>query len=339
MKDHARRASRSRARPQAPGSPTQSTAYPSGYIVGGAFVPNGWWGAAYDGAYLFADGGANHMWSIDARGSVDYVAPFSTTNLSVATEFAFGVRNGERAMFYVNNGNGQLRKIVGPNAATSEPAGPAYLGRSNTTPPSTVPPPLPGAYSFNSYPSAQRVLDTRNGIGGPVGRAVGGQSRTVALGVPAGASAAFVNITLDNGTGPEDQCRPPSYLVAWKPGTAQPATSNANVGGCDVAANSTVVQVDGSGAITIEVYADVHVIIDVLGYYSPADSPVTAGRFQAVTPSRVLDSRSPTSPGNEYSADRRGQHVGRAIRGRRPCRSARRSSHRVAHRHRHRAGE
>jgi glucose/arabinose dehydrogenase len=276
------------------------TSYPSGYIVGGAFVPNGWWGAGYDGAYVFADGGSGDMWSISAQGIVNYGAPLST-GLSVATDFTFGVRNGERAMFYVNNGNGQLRKIVGPNAATSEPAGPAYVGGLTTLPPTTVPPPIPGAFAFNAYPAAQRVLDTRNGIGGPVGRTVGGQPRTVALGVPAGASAAFVNITLDNGTGPEDQCRPPSYLVAWKPGTARPSTSNANVGGCDVAANSTVVQVDAGGAMTIEVYADVHVIVDVLGYYSVANSPVTAGRFQAVTPARLLDSRATTSPGNEYS--------------------------------------
>ncbi len=277
------------------------TSYRDGYIVGGAFVPNGWWGAAYDGAYLFADGGVNDMWTINAQGAVNYAAPFTETNLSVATEFVFGVRNGERAMFYVNNGNGQLRKIVGPNAATSDPAGPAYLGASTTTPPNTVPPPTSGAFVFEAYPSAQRVLDTRNGIGGPVGRVVGAQPRNVALGTPTGASAALVNITLDNGSNPEQQCNAPSYLVAWKPGTTRPATSNANVGACDVAANSTVVQVDASGAITIEVYADVHVIIDVLGYYSVANGPVASGRFQAVTPARLLDTRASSSPGNEHS--------------------------------------
>ncbi len=180
------------------------TAYPSGYIVGGAFVPNGWW-PGYDGAYLFADGATNNMWAMNAFGAVDYALPF-TTQLSVATDFAFGVRNGERAMFYVNNGNGQLRKIVGPNAATAAAAGPAYLGAAPSPPPALTA--LPGAHVFTAYPAAQHVLDTRNGIGGPVGRLVGGQPRTVTLGVPAGASAAFVNITLDNGTVPEQQCRP-----------------------------------------------------------------------------------------------------------------------------------
>ncbi len=280
------------------------TAYQNGYIVGGAFVPNGWWGAAYDGAYLFADGASNRLWTMNAAGAVDYATPFTTTQLSVATDFAFGVRNGERALFYVNNGNGQLRKIVGPNAASGDPAGPAYLGGPATPPPPLPQPPvtsLPGAYVFTAYPVAQRVLDSRNAIGGPTGRLVGGVPRTVALGVPAGASAALVNITLDNGSGPEQQCRPPSYLVAWKPGSPKPATSNANVGGCDVAANSAVVQVDGSGSIDVEVYADVHVIVDVLGSYAPAAGAVAAGRFAAVTPTRLLDSRAAAAPGNDYT--------------------------------------
>lgn len=278
------------------------TAYQNGYIVGGAFVPNGWWGPAYDGGYLFADGGSNDMWLLIAGGAVDYAAPFTTTQLSVATEFAFGVRNGERALFSVNNGNGQVRKIVGPGATTSDPAGPAYLGGPTSPPPSG--PPIqtsPGAYAFAAYPAAQRVLDTRNGIGGPTGRLGGGQPRTVALGVPAGASAAFVNITLDNGVTPEQQCLPPSYLVAWQPGTPKPATSNANVGACDVAANSAVVQVDATGAIQVEAYADVHAIVDVLGYYTPVTGAVAAGRFQGVTPSRLLDTRAASSPGNSYT--------------------------------------
>ena len=241
---------------------------------------------------------------MNAAGSVDYAAPFTATQLAVATDFAFGTRNGERAMFYVNNGNGQLRKIVGPNAVTGGPGGPAYLGGPRARAPPLPQPPvvtLPGAYAFTAYPAAQRVLDSRNGIGGPTGRLVGGQTRTVALGVPAGTSAAFVNITLDNGSNPEQQCRPPSYLVAWKPGTAMPATSNANVGACDVAANSAVVQVDADGAIDVQVYADVDVIIDVLGYYSPAAGAVTAGRFQGVTPTRLVDSRAVSGAGNDYT--------------------------------------
>ena len=315
------------------------TAYPrtvGAYIVGGAFVPNGWWGAAYDGGYLFADGAANNMWLMNAAGAVDYNACRSRRQLSVATDLTFGVRNGERALFYVNNGNGQLRKIVGPNAATTQAAGPAYLGGPGGAQPPLPQPPIqsvPGAHAFTAYPAAQRVLDTRNAIGGPTARLVGGQPRTVTLGVPAGASAALVNFTLDNGSSsPEEQCRPPSFLVAWKPGTAKPATSNANVGSCDVAANTAVVQVDGAGSIVVEVYADVHVIVDVLGYYTPAGGAVSAGRFQAVTPVRLLDSRAGAAPGNDYTRANTGQHLDRALPRGGSRRCARRREDRVAHR-------
>lgn len=271
------------------------------YIVGGAFIPNGWWGAGYDGGYLFADGGSNDMWLLTSGGTVDYAAPFADSNLSVAADLTFGVRNGERALFYVNNANGQLRKIVGPNATTSDPAGPAYLGGAGGQQPPPITP-TPGSHVFTAYPSAARVFDSRNGIGGPAGKVVGGQTRTIPLGVPAGASAALVNITLDNATpNPEEQCAAPSYLVAWKPGTAMPATSNANVGSCDVAANVGVLAVDAAGVTDIQVYADTHVILDVLGYYTDAPLPVSAGRFEALTPSRLLDTRAAAGGGNPYT--------------------------------------
>jgi glucose/arabinose dehydrogenase len=289
--------------PCSPANPAYTdplTYFETGYVVGGAFVPDGWWGSAYDGGYLFADGATNDMWLLAADGSVNYAAPFASSNLSVTTDLAFGVRNGERAMFYVNNGNGQLRKIVGPNAATSDPAGPAYLGGSGGQQPPPITP-TPGAHVFTAYPTAARVFDSRNGIGAPVGKVAGGQTLTVPLGVPAGASAALVNITLDNATpDPEQQCAAPSYLVAWKPGTAMPPTSNANVGSCDVAANVGVLAVDAAGATDIQVYADTHVILDVLGYYTEAPNAVAAGRFVGVTPARLLDTRAAAGGTNPY---------------------------------------
>jgi glucose/arabinose dehydrogenase len=278
------------------------------YIVGGAFIPNGWWGATYDGGYLFADGGSDEMWLLPAVGSVTYGAPF-TTGMSTPTDLSFGVRNGERALFYVNHGNGELRKIVGPNAATTAADGPAYLGGLGAPEPPQPPAitPTPGAHVFTAYPTAARVFDSRNGIGGPVGKVTGGQTRTVPLGVPAGATAALVNITLDNATpNPEEQCAAPSYLVAWKPGTPMPATSNGNVGSCDVAANIGVLAVDAAGATDIQVYADTHVILDVLGYYTEAPLPVPAGRFIGVTPTRLLDTRNDASAGNPYTRTNNG---------------------------------
>jgi hypothetical protein len=80
-----------------------------------------------------------------------------------------------------------------------------------------------------------------------------------------------------------------------------PATSNANVGACDVAANIGVLAVDAAGATNIQVYADTDVILDVLGYYTEASMPVAAGRFIGLTPSRLLDTRADAGGANPYT--------------------------------------
>ena len=45
---------------------------------GGAFVPTAAWPMAFEGGYLFADGGSGRMWLRTATGGVDYNAPFAT---------------------------------------------------------------------------------------------------------------------------------------------------------------------------------------------------------------------------------------------------------------------
>ena len=197
-------------------------------------------------------------------------------------------------------------------------AGPAYLG-GPTRPRRPPQPPIqtqPGAYAFTAYPAAQRVLDSRNGIGGPVGPARRRPDRAPwrsacrrGRALPSSTSRS-TTVAL-----PKQQCRPPSYLVAWKPGTGLPATSNANVGACDVAANSAVVQVDAAGAINVQVYADVDVIIDVLGYYTPANGPVAAGRFQGVTPGPTARHPCRLGVGQRVHPHDSGQHLDRAFRG------------------------
>ena len=163
----------------------------------------------------------------------------------------------------------------------------------------------PGASTLVAYPTAQRVYDTRNGVGGPAGEVPGGTTRTVPLGVPAGARAALVNITLtaDN---PVEAITYTSYLTAWQPGTPMPATSNANVGADGVAANLSVLAVDGTGSTNVFVFNHAHVILDVLGYYVDAPGAVAAGRFQALTPSRLADTRAAPT-GGEYSRTTNGR--------------------------------
>jgi glucose/arabinose dehydrogenase len=297
--------------PCAPEYRAPLTAYPrtdGQYIVGGAFVPNGWWGPAFDGGYLFADGGSGKLWLLPTSGSVDYANPVAT-DLGVAADMSFGVRNGERALFYVDTSGGELRRITAPGAATAEPAGPAYAVAPGSTEPSTVPPIVtrPGAATLVTYPTAQRVYDTRQTQPGSLGELPAGSTRTVPLGVPAAATSALVNITLTAALPTPEGLTYTNYLTAWRPGTPMPATSNANVGADLVGANLSVLDVDANGATNIFVFNHGHVILDVLGYYVEAPDAVAAGRFQALAPARLTDTRGASAAG-EYTRTAEGNH-------------------------------
>ena len=246
------------------------------YIVGGAFVPNGWWGPGYDGAYLFADGDEPDVAAQRGR-CRRLLRAVHDVNLSVTTDLTFGVRNGERALFYVNNGNGQLRKIVGPERGDTQAGGrPTSVAPVPRRPAQLPQPPVqsvPGAPRVHRLPGrAARARHTERDR-----RADGSSRRWAAATVPSGCRPAraprCVNFTLDNGAAGRRtsaarraissrgsrarRCRPrrtPTSAAATWPPTRRWSRSTAR--------RSTEVQV----------YADVDVIIDVLGYYTLGQS-------------------------------------------------------------------
>ncbi|WP_162002505.1 PKD domain-containing protein [Streptomyces sp. CB01881] len=100
-----------------------------------------------------------------------------------------------------------------------------------------------------------RLLDSRSGA--PLGA---GSVRTV-TGVPAGATAAAVNLTATETT-------EATHLTAWATGTAKPGTSNLNATpGLDVPSHGTI-PVDAQGRFDIANNAgSTHVVADLFGYY------------------------------------------------------------------------
>jgi glucose/arabinose dehydrogenase len=48
------------------------------FITAGAFVPTAAWPTAFEGGYLFVDGGSGRMWLRTAAGTVDYANPVAT---------------------------------------------------------------------------------------------------------------------------------------------------------------------------------------------------------------------------------------------------------------------
>ena len=130
-----------------------------------------------------------------------------------------------------------------------------------------------------------RLLDTRNGIGGPTSQVGPGQTVDVQIaglgGVSTSPQAVALNVTV---TGPTAT----SFLTVWPSGEARPDASSVNMIAGQTVPNMILARVGSNGKISIFNNAgSTDVIVDVLGCFSTAAS----GRYVALTPSRVLDTR------------------------------------------------
>lgn len=157
---------------------------------------------------------------------------------------------------------------------------------------------LAGSTQFVSV-APNRIADTRPGS--QTGYAPFGFARldanTIRVrvagqgGIPAAASAAVLNITMTNPTGP-------GFVVAYPAGTVRPAeASNINVeNGGQTLANLVTVKLSALGEIDLFCYRPADLIVDVAGAYVPVAAAVSAGRFIGFDGSiRTLDTRE--SPG------------------------------------------
>jgi outer membrane protein assembly factor BamB len=133
-----------------------------------------------------------------------------------------------------------------------------------------------------------RVLDTRDGTGGPNVKL--GPGATISVQVDGGFSNGLVlNLTVTNPTAP-------SYLVVWPAGQPRPTSSNLNFAAGQTVANRAMVPVAGS----INIYnaaGSVDVIADINGAFRAESANVTtACRLVPTTPTRILDTRNGGRP-------------------------------------------
>jgi glucose/arabinose dehydrogenase len=239
------------------------------YITGGAFIPNGVWPAEYDGGYLFSDGGTGRIWLRRANGTVDYGAPFATVPAGIA-DMAFVLEPDGYALWYVLSGSSAVRRI-----SINTPAGSASAPQR-----------------FAQLDTPVRAFDSRQQ--NPATRIRGGTTRVIDLDAPAGATAALVNLTIVRPAGP-------TFATVWQPRTDRPASSNVNAPNGEVVANSSIVPLDANGNMILYVRATTHAIVDVAGYFTPSPGATRAGRYTAVDPGRITDSRLPSSATNAYT--------------------------------------
>jgi hypothetical protein len=157
---------------------------------------------------------------------------------------------------------------------------------------------IAGFYASETGPSGlryhpvapTRLVDTRSGQGGQLGAL--GADTSVAFqvsgqaGVPSnGVSAVALNVTVTETTAP-------SFLTVHPADVALPVVSNLNFVAGATRANQVIVRLPSNGLINVYNSAgSTQVIIDVVGYYdNNADGE--HGRFVALDPVRVLDTRS-----------------------------------------------
>lgn len=236
------------------------------YITAGAFVPDGRWPAAYDGGYLFADGGSGNIWHLRGNGTVDYGTPFATGAFGI-TDMTFGYDAGGRTVLYYVTIGGELR-MIRPNTAPGAPA-PTNAHLIPITP--------------------VRAYDTSRAGGGPAigtdrGVVFGGTSRRIDLDPPAGVTAALVNVTVAGASGP-------GFVSTWETGD-RPDTSTVNVdraGG--MVANATIVTLATDGTFLLDSSATGRVIVDVFAWVRDTGGTSDDGRYVAIDPVRVADTR------------------------------------------------
>jgi hypothetical protein len=136
-----------------------------------------------------------------------------------------------------------------------------------------------------------RVFDSRR-EGGPV---VAEQDRHVQLtrlaGVPAGASAVAINVTVTGSSGPSD--------LQVYPSGERPAvrTSMLNTARGATVANLAVVKLGRDGRLALSTAGGAtHVILDVVGWYAAPTAADRGSRFVPVDPTRALDTRTAGAP-------------------------------------------
>jgi hypothetical protein len=141
-----------------------------------------------------------------------------------------------------------------------------------------------------------RIVDTRNPngtFGGPPIPARMARSFPLSegdnpCGIPSSAVAYSLNVTVVPLT-------TLSYLTIWPTGEGQPTVSTLNSPDGRTKANAAIVPAGTpGGGVSVYVTQTTNVIIDINGYFKPADGSTL--EFYPVTPCRVADTRNPDGP-------------------------------------------
>jgi LPXTG-site transpeptidase (sortase) family protein len=147
-----------------------------------------------------------------------------------------------------------------------------------------------GASAFRGV-SPLRVLDTRE-----TAKPTAGSYNPVVIaglaGVPSTATAVVLNVTAIDAEGE-------GYVTVFPWGEALPNTSNVNIKRFgQMVPNLVTVRLGAEGKVGLYSSISANLLVDVFGYYS-ASGATSAGRFIALTPQRLLDTRGRATAGED----------------------------------------
>lgn len=147
-----------------------------------------------------------------------------------------------------------------------------------------------GASAFRGV-SPLRVLDTRE-----TAKPTAGSYNPVVIaglaGVPSTATAVVLNVTAIDAGGE-------GYVTVFPWGEALPNTSNVNIKRFgQMVPNLVTVRLGAEGKVGLYSSISANLLVDVFGYYS-ASGATSVGRFIALTPQRLLDTRGSATAGED----------------------------------------
>jgi hypothetical protein len=147
----------------------------------------------------------------------------------------------------------------------------------------------------------ERILDTRSGVGAPVGALPADGMLNLEVvgrgGVPAsGVSTVVLNVTITGTSGTGHVSVFPTNTNGPGGAPAQPGSSSINhTDMTRTIAGLVHAPVGVDGKVTIYTARGGHLLADVFGFYSAA-AESAAGRFVPLSPSRILDTRTTSAP-------------------------------------------
>ena len=113
------------------------------------------------------------------------------------------------------------------------------------------------------------------------GRTVTAADGTVST-IPANVTAVSLNVAAVDPAGP-------GFVTVWPCSVARPLTSSLNYTRGAIDGNGVIAPVDASGKTCVYSHAATDAVIDIGGWFGPADS--SGSGFTAITPKRLIDSR------------------------------------------------